>query len=89
MEPIQFAIVGGGWRAGAFLQIARAMPARFAVTGVLVAMCPPGFFKIFWSSVCLQNLIRAAYSERLFLGRNGIRQRAESSERPGPPVCTF
>jgi predicted dehydrogenase len=35
MDPVRFAIVGGGWRAQFFLRIARALPADFHVTGLL------------------------------------------------------
>jgi predicted dehydrogenase len=33
--PIQFAIVGAGWRAGFFLHAAEQLPDRFEVTSVL------------------------------------------------------
>jgi len=36
MNPIKFGIVGGGWRAAFYLRIARTVPERFAVTGVVV-----------------------------------------------------
>jgi predicted dehydrogenase len=36
MSPIDFAIVGGGWRAEFFLRIARALPERFSIAGVVV-----------------------------------------------------
>ncbi|MDB5083217.1 MAG: oxidoreductase domain protein [Bacilli bacterium] len=36
VNPIEFAIVGGGWRAEFFLRIARELPERFQVTGVVV-----------------------------------------------------
>lgn len=35
-EPVGFGIVGGGWRAGAYLRVAEALPSRFAVAGVVV-----------------------------------------------------
>jgi len=34
--PIRFAIVGGGWRAEFFTRIAKAMPDRFKITGVML-----------------------------------------------------
>ena len=34
--PVRYAVVGGAWRAEFFLDAARTMPERFAVTGVLV-----------------------------------------------------
>ena len=36
MKPIEFAIVGAGWRAEFFLRIARALPERFKVVGMAV-----------------------------------------------------
>ncbi|MBN2713186.1 MAG: Gfo/Idh/MocA family oxidoreductase [Planctomycetes bacterium] len=36
MKPITFAVVGGGWRCEFFLRIARALPERFSVSGVVV-----------------------------------------------------
>ncbi|MGD0112601.1 MAG: Gfo/Idh/MocA family oxidoreductase [Armatimonadota bacterium] len=36
MEPIGFGIVGAGWRTEFYLRIARALPGRFAITGVVV-----------------------------------------------------
>src|SRR5690348_15309523 len=36
MAPVEFAIVGAGWRSEFFLRIAQALPERFAVTGVVV-----------------------------------------------------
>jgi len=36
MSCIRFAIVGGGWRAEFYMRIARALPERFAVEGVLL-----------------------------------------------------
>lgn len=36
MAPIDFAIVGGGWRAEFFLRIARALPDRFHISGMVV-----------------------------------------------------
>ncbi|HEY3330686.1 MAG TPA: Gfo/Idh/MocA family oxidoreductase [Capsulimonadaceae bacterium] len=35
-EPIKFAIVGAGWRSDFYLRVAKALPERFAVTGVLM-----------------------------------------------------
>jgi predicted dehydrogenase len=36
MEPIVFNIVGGGWRSEFYLQIAKALPERFQIGGMLV-----------------------------------------------------
>lgn len=36
MAPIDFAIVGGGWRAEFFLRIARALPEHFRISGMVV-----------------------------------------------------
>jgi predicted dehydrogenase len=36
MKPIEFAIVGAGWRAEFFLRIARALPERFKIVGLAV-----------------------------------------------------
>lgn len=36
MEPIRFSIIGGGYRARAYLQIARALPDRFQIGGMFV-----------------------------------------------------
>ncbi len=36
MKPIEFAIVGAGWRAEFFLRIARALPDRFRIVGLTV-----------------------------------------------------
>ena len=36
MKPIEFAIVGAGWRAEFFLRIARTLPDRFRVAGMAV-----------------------------------------------------
>jgi predicted dehydrogenase len=36
MNPIKFAIIGGGWRAEFFLRIAQQLPDRFRVTGMFV-----------------------------------------------------
>jgi predicted dehydrogenase len=35
MEPIRFAIVGSGWRTEFYLRVARALPDRFEISGVL------------------------------------------------------
>lgn len=35
-RPVRFGIVGGGWRAAFFLRVARELPDRFQVTGVVV-----------------------------------------------------
>jgi predicted dehydrogenase len=42
MKPIEFAIVGAGWRAEFFLRIARALPARFNVVGMAVRNAEKG-----------------------------------------------
>jgi predicted dehydrogenase len=34
-NPIRFAIVGGGWRAGSYQRVARELPDRFELTGLL------------------------------------------------------
>ena len=36
MKPTKFAMVGAGWRAEFYLRIARALPERFRVEGVVV-----------------------------------------------------
>lgn len=36
MPPINFAIIGAGWRTDFFMRIAQALPERFAVTGMLI-----------------------------------------------------
>jgi predicted dehydrogenase len=36
MRPIEFGIVGAGWRSEFYLRIARALPERFRITGVVV-----------------------------------------------------
>jgi predicted dehydrogenase len=36
MSPINFAIIGGGWRTRFFLKIAQELPERFRVTGMMV-----------------------------------------------------
>lgn len=36
MEPIKFAIVGGGWRTEFYLRIAKALPERFQIGGILI-----------------------------------------------------
>lgn len=36
MDPIRFGIVGGGWRTRFYLQVARELPDRFQVTGMVV-----------------------------------------------------
>jgi len=36
MSPVQYAIVGGGWRAEFYLRIARALPERFVIQGMVV-----------------------------------------------------
>ena len=36
MKPIEFAIVGAGWRAEFFLRIARTLPDRFRIAGMAV-----------------------------------------------------
>ena len=36
VNPIVFGIIGGGWRADFFLRVARALPNRFRVPGVVV-----------------------------------------------------
>jgi len=36
MNPVRFAIVGGGWRSEFFLRIARALPEKFCVSGMLI-----------------------------------------------------
>jgi predicted dehydrogenase len=36
MDPIRFSIIGGGYRTGAYLQIAHALPDRFQVDGMFV-----------------------------------------------------
>ena len=35
-QPVTFGIIGGGWRSTFFLQVARALPERFKVVGMLV-----------------------------------------------------
>ena len=42
MKPIEFAIVGAGWRAEFFLRIARALPERFKVVGMAVRNADKG-----------------------------------------------
>lgn len=42
MEPIPFAIIGGGWRAEFFLRVARALPERFRVSGILARSAEKG-----------------------------------------------
>lgn len=42
MKPIEFAIVGAGWRAEFFLRIARALPDRFRVVGMAVRNAEKG-----------------------------------------------
>ncbi len=42
MKPIEFAIVGAGWRAEFFLRIARALPDRFRIVGMAVRNAEKG-----------------------------------------------
>lgn len=41
-RPVSFAVVGGGYRAGYFLKIARELPGRFRVTGVVTRRADTG-----------------------------------------------
>jgi hypothetical protein len=42
MEPIAFALIGGGWRAGFFERVAGALPDRFRLTGRYSIRAPAG-----------------------------------------------
>ena len=42
MKPIEFAIVGAGWRAEFFLRIAKALPDRFRIVGIVVRNADKG-----------------------------------------------
>lgn len=36
MSPIQYGIVGAGWRSEFYLRIMKAMPERFEITGMVI-----------------------------------------------------
>lgn len=56
MAPIDFGIVGGGWRSDFYLQIARELPDRFTVSGVVVRDPEKGAaFERRWSVPTFRN----------------------------------
>jgi predicted dehydrogenase len=68
MEPIRFAIVGGGWRALFYLRIARALPERFAVTGLLARDAAKGAaLEAKWSVATCRTLDELLASKPAFV----------------------
>ncbi len=65
MSPIQFAIVGGGWRAEFYLRIAAALPERFCIVGMVVRDAEKGqAIERTWGVHTYRDLDRLLLAER-------------------------
>lgn len=57
MKPIRFGIAGGGWRTEFYLRIARALPERFRVAGIVVRDETKGkFLEMTWRVRTFRNV---------------------------------
>lgn len=66
MDPIRFGIIGGGYRTRPYLQIARALPDRFQVSGMFVRDAVKGqALEALWNVKTYRTLDELLHASRL------------------------